>query len=318
MLSFNVNEKSISEAFVGDVLISLGEESPKHARPNASEELIKQGFELVHLGRTTGPNGKQSKYISKYYVCTSCHNTSIEDPDLSKADPEARLDYVDENSMKFLPGSPLYGIANRESWYNGDYYKKYGDLVDKARNSLAESTQLCAKVCSSGRYLEDWELEAILAYYWSTQLKVSDLGLSEVELGKIVGGDLENKEKVALIKSKYLQDSPATFGDLPQRMDLGYPFEGNPEKGKKIYELSCQTCHSEGGVSGMVLDQSKVTFQKFKKNLLKNTDYNLYQIIRHGTYAESGKPRYMPLYTKEKLSDQQVEDLKAFILSKAN
>ena len=31
-----------------------------------------------------------------------------------------------------------------------------------------------------------------------------------------------------------------------------------------------------------------------------------------------GKPRYMPLYPKERMSDQQLEDLKAYVLQKAS
>ena len=67
----------------------------------------------------------------------------------------------------------------------------------------------------------------------------------------------------------------------------------------------------------MTLETDKVTFQKFKRHLSKNTDYNLYNIVRHGTYAGEGKPRYMPLYPEERLSNQQLEDLKAYILKEA-
>ena len=68
----------------------------------------------------------------------------------------------------------------------------------------------------------------------------------------------------------------------------------------------------------MTLDNDKLTFQKFKRNLTKKTDYNLYDIIRHGTYAADGKPRYMPLYPEERMSNQQIEDLNAFMLAEAN
>jgi len=301
-----------------DILKELGESMPAHAPTSRDEEKIKQGRDLIFDGRTIGPNGKKSKFISKFYVCTSCHNTSQEDPDLSVLDPEARLDYVAEKGMKFLQGSPLYGIANRETWYNDDYYLKYGDLVKPANKSLAEATQLCAKVCSSGRYLEDWELEAILAYFWDIQIKLGDLNLSKSEKEKILNASSGNsKEVIALLKSKYALKSPATFGDPPKDHD-GYKLQGRPEKGKLLYELSCQSCHVDGGVAGMPFDNTKITFQKFKRNLEKHTEYNIYEISRHGTYAGEGKPRYMPLYPKEKMSDQQLEDLKAYILQEAS
>ena len=191
-------------------------------------------------------------------------------------------------------------------------------MVKPARNSLAESTQLCAKVCSSGRYLEDWELEAILAYFWNNQLKIEDLELSEKEFG-IIKNQKNNKESVALLKTKYALKSPATFGKTPNRQDLGFEgIKGNPENGKKVYELSCMACHQDGGVSGIAFTNSKVDFQKFKRSIGKKMDYNLYDIVRKGTYAGQGKPRYMPLYPKERMSDQQLEDLRAYIEQEAN
>jgi mono/diheme cytochrome c family protein len=39
----------------------------------------------------------------------------------------------------------------------------------------------------------------------------------------------------------------------------------------------------------------------------------LYQIVRYGTYAKTGRKQYMPLYTKEKMSDEQLNDLVAYI-----
>jgi len=320
LLSTKSSAEWNSDSLIGDVLIALGDTKPDHARPNASEEEIKRGYDLVYYGKTTDPKGKRSSYISKYYMCTSCHNQVQEDPDLTKSDPEKRLDYLSEKGLKFLQASTFYGIANRERWYGGDYYKKYGDLVKPANKSLAEATQLCAKVCSSGRYLDDWELEAILAYYWTMQMKLSDLELSEGEMKDVLISLEKGKnsdELVKLLKSKYLTELPVEFGELPQRMDLGYEHEGNAENGKKIYELSCQACHQKGGVSTVLLEDDKATMKKFVNHLSKNTDFNLYNIIRHGTYIENGKPRYMPLYPKEKLSDQQIEDLRAYIEDQA-
>ena len=221
--------------------------------------------------------------------------------------------------MKFLQGTTFFGIANRESWYNDDYYLKYGDLVKPANKSLAEATQLCAKVCSSGRYLEDWELEAILAYYWQNQITLGDLNLSKTELKQIKTSILgSHPELIKLLKEKYANFSPASFGEPPEDKNNGYGLTGDPTNGQKIYKLSCQSCHSFEGVSGMALDNSKLTFQKFKRNIDKNGLYNLYDISRHGTYVDKGKPRYMPLYPKERMSDQQLEDLRAYILREAS
>lgn len=323
LISFTTTEDSTkwnNKTTVSELLSAFGESLPPHAKPDATAAQIKQGRELVYLGRTIGPDGKKSKYISKFYTCVSCHSPEKTNPNLKSFNPQDRLEYAAANNLKFLQGSTFYGIANRESWYNDDYVLKYGDLVKPASESLAESTQLCAKVCSSGRYLEEWELEAIMAYYWNNQIKLEDLDFTKEELEALNSTDeSSNSEMVAMIKSKYALKSPATFGHMPENQEEGYitALKGNPENGKKIYELSCMACHQEGGVSGTTFENSKLDFQKFKRNIGVKADYNLYQIVRKGTYAEHGKLRYMPLYPKERMSDQQLEDLRAYIEQEA-
>lgn len=49
------------------------------------------------------------------------------------------------------------------------------------------------------------------------------------------------------------------------------------------------------------------------KHIPENTDLSIYQIIRKGTYAEYGHKEYMPHYTLEKMSDQQIEHLREFL-----
>jgi len=318
--SFELSQKNKwnAETPVYEVLAHFGEDMPEHARNNAKEEIIQRGYELIHRGRTIGPDGKKSKYISKFYVCTSCHNTQREDPDLTVLDPEARLNHAIENKLKFLQGTTFYGVANRESWYNDDYYLKYGDLVRPANKSLAEATQLCATVCSSGRYLEEWELEAILAYYWDNQIKLGDLALTPEEKSKILKAEAgENPNIIALIKSKYALKSPATFGKSPDDKKKGYPYEGNPELGKQLFQLSCQACHQREGVAGLAFEADELDFNKFKRNLYQSGLYNLYDIVRYGTYTDKGKPRYMPHYPEERMSDRQLEHLRAYILQVA-
>ncbi|MFT6865469.1 MAG: hypothetical protein ACJA08_000287 [Cyclobacteriaceae bacterium] len=165
-----------SETPIFEVLESLGEKKPDHfVKP--TPEKISTGEDLVKLGRATKANGKKSPYISKFYTCTSCHNLQREDPDLSVIDQDARLNYAIENQIPYLQESSFWGIVNRETWYNDDYVLKYGDLVRKAEHSLRESVELCAVVCSQGRTLENWEMESILAYIWSLQIKMGDLNL---------------------------------------------------------------------------------------------------------------------------------------------
>ena len=134
------------------VLQSLGDEQVDHF-PNTEIFGVsaKRGKQLIEEGFSTKPGGGKTKKQSKHFVCTSCHNMEKEDPDLRFADPQARLDYTDAQGLPFLQGTSMYGAVNREKFYNGDYYKKYGDLVLAARNDIREAIQLCAVECAQGR-----------------------------------------------------------------------------------------------------------------------------------------------------------------------
>jgi mono/diheme cytochrome c family protein len=55
-----------------------------------------------------------------------------------------------------------------------------------------------------------------------------------------------------------------------------------------------------------------------KKKLYNKNRFSIYEIVRKGTYSMPGAVPYVPDYPKEKLSDQQIEDLVNYILSEAN
>jgi mono/diheme cytochrome c family protein len=281
--------------------------------------MIKRGYDLVHTGRTDVPESAgKSKYISLYYACINCHNTVVEDPDLTTSDPQVRLEFVEHNNLAFLQGTTFYGTVNREAWYSDDYYKKYGDLVKPANNNIREAIQLCAKECSKGRYLEQWEEDAILAYYYSISYRLKDIfTVSEInDLNIRSVNNNEHDELMSWIKSKYALKSPATFVEPPYETDQMQMPQGNAENGKLIFELSCQACHKPYGSSDVVFDDSKYTFNQFEKWFEKDYWW-LYKIVRHGISGYAGHEPYMPLYTAEKMSDQQVEDLKAYFMHEA-
>ena len=302
-----------SETPVSQVLFALGQEKPDHYVEELTQEKINRGKELITAGRTVLPDGSNTGYISKYYECTSCHNTEREDPNLTVVNQDKRLKYAIKNKLPYLQASTFWGIVDRESWYNGDYIKKYGALVEKASKSLEESVQLCATVCAQGRALTDEEMESVLAYFWSLEMQLGDLELSENEWASINGDQLSNGEKIDLIKSKYLLYSPATFGELPDSKKAGYPYEGNAELGEAIFELGCQHCHRPNGESDVIFGKDQLTLKWLEKHIPDNSQLSIYEIIRKGTYSEYGHREYMPHYTLEKMSDQQVEHLRAFI-----
>ena len=209
----------------------------------------------------------------------------------------------------------MYGTINKSHWYNGDYVKKYGNLVAPARDTLENAIQLCAEVCSQGRPLCEDEMEAVIHYFNSIGYTIGELGLSEKEMelvSKAIEIGTKDETIIKLIKSKYLDYSPATFMK-PQSLEtrnLGK--KGNPSNGQKIYEMSCLTCHKEGGVTNYKLNQEQLTFKHLKKFAKTHKYFSVYDITRKGTYVKNGYKPYMPNFTKERLSNKQLEDLVAY------
>lgn len=321
-LPFGKKEPPIDpQSSVSDLLLKLGAPAPDHlpdlSLPGVSAEA---GEALVTRGIASKPGGGKTGKQSAHFVCTSCHNIRREDPDLSRVDPQARLEYAAAEGLPYLPGTTLYGAVNRRTFYNGDYEKKYGKLVEQARHSLRESIQLCATECSQGRLLEAWELESVLAYLWTIDLKLGDLQLSESEkqqLEQALAGKGNQEAARELLHSKYLSGAPATFVKPPEDRREGYPLSGNADNGRLIYERSCLHCHGEQRYAFFELDESRFSFRHLQKHLGRYTRYSIYQVIRYGTQPIPGKRAYMPQYTEEKLSDQQVEDLRAYIEQEA-
>lgn len=290
-------EKLSNQDSVYQLLVMLGIDKVKHDKGSPDPKLVAQGEDIVLTGRTKLEGKGNSNFVSKFYVCTNCHNVAQEDPDLKVMNPEKRLEYTQSKQLPFLQGTTFYGMVNRESWYNDDYVKKYGDLVKPARNDLAEAVQLCAKVCSQGRYLEDWELESVMAYLWSLEYKVGDLGIpadliKQLENAKASGQ--KNPELVKQLKSFYAKKSPATFAEPPTDKSKGYEgLVGDAGNGAKIYEGACQHCHKPNGASRLILDDSKFTFRKLKRNINRSSNFSIYEIVRHGTHALEGHKAYM-------------------------
>jgi mono/diheme cytochrome c family protein len=299
------------------LLREMGDSLPAHTvRTDVSGVSAEAGRRLVTEGVAPQPGGGLSSRQSVHFVCTSCHNLVREDPDLRYADPEARLAYAEDQDLPFLPGTTLYGVVNRTSWYNGDYVKKYGDLVKGAQNDLRGAIALCATECSQGRELEDWEMESILAFLWTIDLKLDDLILTGPEMEQVafaVAGHGDTAAAIALLKSRYLSASPAHFLTPPPDRQAGYAEAGRPEKGELLYQRSCLHCHGQQRYAFFNLDETRYSYDFLTRHFPRYTRYSAYQVIRYGTSPTNGKRAYMPHYTLERMSNQQVEDMRAFL-----
>ncbi len=302
---------------VWQVLQELGEPVPGHYIEDFDSQAVKRGEELVKQGFTIGPDGKKTKQQSKYFRCTHCHNIHKEDPDLRKSDPEARLTYVVRNHLPFLQGTTFYGVVNRQSWFNGYYQEKYKRVVQKANKDLKEAIQACAKNCALGRKFKKWELQSVLAYFWSLQLTLDDLNLSPADWQKLelaAEQPQANDDLGPWLKGFYLPAAAATLAPPPVDRKTGYSYSGDIVRGRDIFVYGCLNCHRSGGVTDEdeVFDNSEATFQMLNENMRLDSEKSIYHTIRNGVPRRLFKA-YMPNYTRERMSDKQVEDLRAFI-----
>ncbi len=308
------------------VLHNLGDSAPPHVVNDSSATYAskQRGRDLFFKGMTIGPDGSTTPVQSKMFKCWACHNTVREDPDLRKYDPEARLQYAKEHGIPLLPATTVYGIVNRQSFYNGDWSKKYGpDIVAKVRHNLRQAIQLCAIGCAQGRPLKDWEIESILMFFWDLQYKMADLDWTADEL-EFVHRALQRPHDQAmrdsaihLIKSKYAPFSPATFNPPPADRKAGYGLQGRPEVGRDVYRMSCLHCHKNGRFAYLYLDEDPFSLKLLRKHFPRYSRYSAYQVICWGTEPLPGKRFYMPQYTKQRMSPQQIEDLRAYLEQQA-
>jgi len=305
---------------VTEVEHALGAPLPNHYMKNYDEELAKIGEQLITEGKANY-NGEKGKVISPYFNCTDCHNLVKETEDITNLNPQDRLDYAVGNDLPYTAGSTFFGIYNRSKYYNGDYDKKYGDLVIDARDTLENAIQLCAEYCASGRKLVPWELEAIMHYYKKNELEVADLGLTNQEMKLVntaLNREINQEEALTLLQTSYVNRYPATFtGAMPENK-RSYGSKGNPENGEKIYRSACMFCHENSRVTYLNLTDDVLSGQYLWNHREGYDDLSVYQVARWGTYPITGRKQYMPLYTKEKMSDDQLEDLMAYIKKIAN
>lgn len=305
---------------VQDAIESLGGPEATNRPKEVKGASVERGYDLVHKGVADKPVGSgNTKRQSKHFVCTSCHNTTIEQSDLTQFIPQDRLDYAIEHNLPFLQGTTLYGAVNRQTYYNGDYDKKYGDLVKDARNDIRGAINLCAVECAQGRPLKEWELESILMYLWQLELKLQDLNLTPDEqelLAVKVANKKPDQTAVELLRSKFATASPATFALPPGDRKVGYQLTGDPTNGAAIYKHGCLHCHNEQRYSMLDLDDSKLSKAFLARHMPRYSPYSTYQVGRYGTPPRPGKGAYMPQYTAERMSDQQFEDLRAYFEQK--
>jgi hypothetical protein len=274
-----------------------------------------------------------SKPISEFYKCTHCHNHQREDRVLSKQDPEDRFAMILESPpvkeapdaldapLRLQPGSTMWGAVNRESFYNDSYAiyhrLKVGDRVMNPQ-SLEDATQVCCTYCSVGRLAEEWEILSLLAYFWSLEVKLSDLDLPisvGSELAAVLQAPPSQRDPVQAAKARktiqqlYLTRAGDEFTAMPKELKTDsqgpYPdkaqFKGEAGIGKKLYAVACDHCHGEG-------KPNESAGADLVRNLAK-----YHNILAHGTQQDA--EAYMPMFARQRLSRQQIADIQAYLKS---
>ncbi len=287
-----------------------------------AEVSAQKGKELVTKGYTTDSKGKKTPKLSKFFSCIACHNTVKEFEDPAEFSPDKRLDYAIKNRIPFLQGSSFYGIVNRTSFYNDDYQVKYKNEegIKEAQSDLRNAIQFCATVCSQGRRLEEWEQESILAYFWELQIPAQDLKLSDAEkklIKSAIEGQGDKADAIQMLENKYVRAYPAHFTDAPHFEPTKPEWEKDAKRiaeGKAIFELGCQHCHLKKQFSFYSLDNSKLTFKHLENaTRTHNHIYSMYLLAREGLPPRLGRPAYMPQYSLEKMSKEQLTNIYVYV-----
>jgi mono/diheme cytochrome c family protein len=268
-----------------------------------------------------------SEPLSKAYRCVHCHNLIREDIKLTVQDPDSREQLIRANPpanpckrdgavLSLTPGTTLWGAVNRETFYNG-YYAKYRDLkVASGKTTdpkkLSDAVEICCCYCSVGRYPTAWELDSILAALWDLELRLKDLNLSEEKLTRILTDVQSDNVLTAAnarnaIKDAYLRAASATRSEMPSRISIevdeyarGQIFKGNANTGKLLYESACAGCHNR-------------EFDLPEGRRLADSGKQFHKYVWQGT--EHDQSLYMPFFSKERLSQRQAADIRAYLRS---
>ncbi|MCS7166473.1 MAG: cytochrome c [Gemmatales bacterium] len=321
------------------------------------DDYVRWGQELVHTAQVQRPpvGPAPSVPLAETYRCIHCHNLVREDVVLTRQDPEAREQLLEENpalggkktGVRLTTGTTFWGMVNRERFYNG-YYAKYHRLQvregERFRpmdpSSLADAVQVCCSYCSAGRFPEDWELDSILAYLWTLELRLRDLDLpAEMQRRILEQFNSGNPQAVDAARQQlrqyYLVASQAHAVDPPTRS------EGD----KDTYPPSVAELEQlfAPGQSRSASNASQPASTS-RKNLVATGDpkrgewlYRSACAFCHGNevhpkagrslatspgtfhrYVWKGTQRdglYMPFFTRERLSPRQATDIRAYLRS---
>lgn len=317
------NTEITDDTKVWEIMSSLGKVNVNSLYKNTPHD-VKKGEQLVTKGLTINFKDKTTPRTSPKLTCIACHSTTPEHPSYGTMDPQVRLEHADSTGQPFLPGPPLYGVVNRISFFMDDYQRTFQHknsyaLRDGHRN-IRLAIQACNTIYAKGRTLEDWELESILAYLWTLELKMGDLGVPDSIVAIVeesVQTNRGNSKAVNLMRRYYPEVYPATLVPpvpVEERQEVS-PILNDYNNGEAVWRRSCLHCHANRRYSDLKLDSSPPTFKWLKKHMDTGSRHDFYDAVRYSPNSKANRTR-PPHYTLERMSDQQLQDLRFYILQR--
>lgn len=312
------------ETMVWKVMTSLGKVNVNVLDKNRQFSKNK-GQQLVTRGYTSSFKGNKTALTSKKLFCVACHSLEKEHPNANNISPQSRLEYGDSMSIPFLPGAPFYGLVNRVAFFTNDYQQIFAHknrmAVQVGHRDIRKAIQACNTLYAKGRTLDPWEIESILAYLWTLELKVGDLNIPDSILHiteEAIKTNKNNARAVNLMRRYYKEVYAATLVlPLPiEERSLISPVLNNFNNGKKVYRQSCLHCHAGRRYANFKLDRSQKTFKFLKKHFDMPSRYSIYDAVRYSPGSKGNKTN-PPHYTSQRMSDQQLQDLRFYITQKA-
>lgn len=313
------------ETEVWQVMQSLGKVNVNNVNKGIQHD-INKGQQLVRKGFALNFKGKKAGKISPKLTCIACHTLEKEHPKVGVIDPQRRLEHADTMSLPFLPGAPFYGLVNRVAFFTNDYQNTFASkhrlALQVGHRDIRKAIQACNTLYARGRQLEPWEVESILAYLWTLELKMSDLKMPDSIVAIVqnaINTNQGNAKAVNLMRRYYPEVYPASLITPPaidQRRKIS-PILNSYSNGRRIYERSCLYCHAGKRFSRYRLDRQQKTFKFLKKNFDFNSPYSIYDVLRYSP-GTKGERSHAPHYTAQRMNEEQLQDLRFYITQKAS
>lgn len=312
------------ETTVWQVLTALGKININAVNKSVDADRTK-GKQLISRGVSVDFKGKKTNQTSPKLTCIACHTIVPEHQFPATIDPTQRLAFADSLNLPFLPGPPFYGLVNRVAFFNQDYQKKFQHknqaLLKTGHHDIRGAMQACNQIYAKGRVLDNWEIESMLAYLWTLELKVGDLSIPDSLLAILqasITQKIDNNRTLTVLEQYYSATYPATLNAplLVDERKRTSPVINDFNNGMKIYKLSCLYCHQNGRYTHLNLDSGEKSFEYLKKHFDDSSVHSMYDAHRYHPKSKANKAT-PPHYTAERMSDQQLQDVRFFITKMA-